>query len=102
MQAVVCTVYPTSQPFAYVCHCAVPQVDQPVGCLLDDDVVVPLVGRAWVVVVAEVAQPGALEVPVAAARLSALLGGNSIGSGHFLGHFSCGFFSIELKTKLQR
>ena len=63
---------------AYVCHFAVPQVDQPVGCLLDNHVIVPLVGRAGVVVVPEVAQPGALEVPVAAARLAALLGPHSI------------------------
>ena len=52
---------------------AVPQVDQPVGRLLDNHVVVPLVSGGRVVVIAEVAQPGALEVTVAAARLATLL-----------------------------
>ena len=54
---------------------AVPQVYEPVGRLLDNHVVVSLVSRGRVVVVAEVAQPGALEVAVAAARLAALLDG---------------------------
>ena len=52
---------------------AVPQVYEPVGRLLDNHVVVSLVSRGRVVVVAEVAQPGALEVAVAAARLATLL-----------------------------
>ena len=57
---------------------ALPQVDQPVGRLLHNDVVVTLERRARVGVVAEVAQLGALEVPVSATRLAALLSGKSM------------------------